>query len=127
MESRKAELLQRVESDRDVLIDFLRRFIRCPSPNPPGDTREAAGHIRNLLDQRGVDYRVIAPQQMMPNIVASFAARKPGRHLALNGHIDVFPVGDGEGWTQDPWGGALVDGRIYGRGACAAAIAPFSS
>ena len=35
MESRKAELLQRVESDRDVLIDFLRRFIRCPSPNPP--------------------------------------------------------------------------------------------
>ena len=101
MESRKAELLQRIESDRDVLIDFLRRFIRCPSPNPPGDTGEAAGHIRNLLDQRGVDYRVIAPQQMMPNIVASFAARKPGRHLALNGHIDVFPVGDGEGWTQD--------------------------
>ena len=39
MESRKAELLQRVESDRDVLIDFLRGFIRCPSPNPPGDTR----------------------------------------------------------------------------------------
>ena len=35
MESRKAELLQGVESDRDILIDFLRRFIRCPSPNPP--------------------------------------------------------------------------------------------
>ena len=33
MENRKAELLQRVESDRDVLIDFLRQFIRCPSPN----------------------------------------------------------------------------------------------
>jgi hypothetical protein len=36
MESRKAELLQRVESDRDVLIDFLCRFLRCPSPNPRG-------------------------------------------------------------------------------------------
>src|SRR5438045_5175380 len=70
MDSRKAELLQRIESDRDVLIDFLRGFIRCPSPNPPGDTREAAGHIRNLLDRRGVDYRVIAPQEMMLNIVA---------------------------------------------------------
>lgn len=35
MDSRKAELLQRIESDRDVLIDFLRGFIRCPSPNPP--------------------------------------------------------------------------------------------
>src|SRR5215831_15904324 len=118
MESRKAELLQRVESDRDVLIDFLRRFIRCPSPNPPGDTRAAAAHIRDLLDGRGIEYRVIAPQETMPNIVATFEAGKPGRHLALNGHIDVFPVGDGEGWTRDPWGGALVDGRIYGRGAC---------
>ena len=30
----------------------------------------------------------------------------------------MFPVGDGAGWTHDPWGGELVDGRIYGRGAC---------
>ena len=54
----------------------------------------------------------------MPNIVATFEAGKPGRHLALNGHIDVFPVGDGSGWTHDPWGGELVGDRIYGRGAC---------
>ena len=105
MESRKAELLQRIESDRGLLIDFLRRFIRCSSPNPPGDTRAAAAHIRDLLDRRGTEYRVIAPQETMPNIVAAFAAGKPGRHLALNGHIDVFPVGDGEGWTQDPGAG----------------------
>jgi hypothetical protein len=38
MEGRKTELLQRIESDQDVLLDFFRRFIRCPSPNPPGDT-----------------------------------------------------------------------------------------
>ncbi len=35
----------------------------------------------------------------------------------LNGHIDVFPVGDGFGWTRDPWGGEIVGGKIYGRGA----------
>jgi succinyl-diaminopimelate desuccinylase len=118
MESRKAELLQRVESDRDVLIDFLRRFIRCPSPNPPGDTRAAAAHIRDLLDRRGIEYRVIAPQETMPNIVATFAAGKPGRHLALNGHIDVFPVGDGEGWTRDPWGGSNARRMQIGRYSC---------
>ena len=39
MESRKDELLQRVENDRDVLIDFLRRFIRCP----PTARRHARG------------------------------------------------------------------------------------
>ena len=118
MESRKAQLLERIESDRDVLIQFLQGFIRCQSPNPPGDTREAAAHVCKLLAQRNVPYRVIAPQPTMPNIVATFTGGKLGRHLALNGHMDVFPVGDGDGWSQDPWGGALIDDRIYGRGAC---------
>jgi hypothetical protein len=45
MEGRKAELLQRIESDREVLLDFFRRFICSPNPNPPGDTREAAAHM----------------------------------------------------------------------------------
>ena len=118
MEGRKVELLHRIESDREVLLDFLRGFIRCPSPNPPGDTREAADHIRQFLEQHGAECRVIAPNEVMPNIVATFEAGKPGRHLALNGHIDCFPVGDGAGWTHDPWGAEMVDGRIYGRGAC---------
>ena len=39
----------------------------------------------------------------MPNIVGSFDGGRPGRHLVLNGHIDVFPVADdGAGWTRDP-------------------------
>jgi succinyl-diaminopimelate desuccinylase len=118
MEGRKGELLQRIERDREVLLDFFRRFVRCPSPNPPGDTRQAAAHIRHFLAGHGADCRVIAPNEIMPNIVATFEGGKPGRHLALNGHIDVFPVGDGVGWTHDPWGGELVGGRIYGRGAC---------
>ena len=53
----------------------------------------------------------------MPNIVASFDAGAPGKHLVLNGHIDVFPVADdGLGWKRDPWGGELIEGKIYGRG-----------
>jgi hypothetical protein len=83
MEGRKVELLHRIESDREVLLDFLRGFIRCPSPNPPGDTREAADHIRQFLEQHGAECRVIAPNEVMPNIVATFEAGKLGRHLAL--------------------------------------------
>jgi succinyl-diaminopimelate desuccinylase len=118
MDDLKTKLLERIETDRDLLIDFLRGFIRCPTPNPPGDTREAATYIRKLLDARGASYRVIAPNELTPNLVATFDTGRPGRHLALNGHIDVFPVGDGDGWTRDPWGGELVDGKIFGRGAC---------
>ena len=95
METRKAELLQRIDGDREVLLDFLRNFIRCPSPNPPGDTREAADHIRRFLERHRAEYRIIAPNEAMPNIVATFETGRPGRHLALNGHIDCFPVGDG--------------------------------
>jgi succinyl-diaminopimelate desuccinylase len=118
MDAGKRKLLERIEVDRALLIDYLRDFIRCASPNPPGDTLKAAAHVRKLLDAHGVDYRIIAPNEVMPNIVASFEGGKPGRHLALNGHIDVFPVGDSNGWTRDPWGAELIDGKVYGRGAC---------
>jgi succinyl-diaminopimelate desuccinylase len=118
MEAVKRQLLERVDRDRDLLITFLQEFIRCQTPNPPGDTRIAAQHVRKLLDQHGAPYRMIAPNEIMPNIVVTCRAGKTGRHLALNGHIDVFPVGSGEGWTHDPWGGELIDGKIYGRGSC---------
>ena len=39
-----------------------------------------------------------------------------GAVVHLNGHIDVVPAGDG--WTIDPFGGVVRDGRIYGRGVC---------
>jgi acetylornithine deacetylase len=41
-----------------------------------------------------------------------------GRRLLFNGHIDVVPEGDHTNWQHDPWGAELVDGCIYGRGAC---------
>ena len=40
------------------------------------------------------------------------------KRFVFNGHIDVVPEGDHANWKYDPWGAELVDGRIYGRGAC---------
>ena len=117
----RADLLQRIEDNRDEIVSFLQEFVRKPSPNPPGDTRDAVAFIRQFLDAKGAEHRIIDPEPTMANVVASFEGAAPGRHLVLNGHIDVFPVGDdpaAEGWTQEPWGGEIVDGRIYGRGVC---------
>jgi hypothetical protein len=66
VEGRKAELLQRIESDREVLLHFFRNFIRCLSPNPPGDTREAAAHVRQFLANHDANCRVIAPNAISP-------------------------------------------------------------
>ena len=114
----KQMLLDRVEADREMLVAFLRGFLRARSPNPPGDTREATRYITDYLDGKRITYDVVGPDPEKPNIVSSFKSQVEGKRLILNGHIDVFPVGTGEGWSQDPWGGELVDGKVYGRGAC---------
>lgn len=110
-------ILAWIDADRDRLVDFLSRFVQVKSPNPPGDTREAAAFVGRLLEHEALPYRVIAPQPAMPNLVATMeGGAGPGRHLVLNGHMDVFPVGDGKGWTHDPWGGEVSGGRVWGRG-----------
>lgn len=117
-EDTKDVILEWIDRDRGALVDFLSRFIGVKSPNPPGDTRDTARFVQNFLDQEGLPYRIIAPQSDMPNLVATLEGTGgPGRHLVLNGHMDVFPVGDGDGWQHDPWGGEVADGRIWGRGA----------
>lgn len=112
----KATLLDWIERDRDLIVGFLQDFVRAPSPNPPGDTREAAGVITRFLDRHELPWRMVAPMAEWPNIVGTFDTGRPGRHLVLNGHIDVFPVDETETWTHGPWSGALADGRIWGRG-----------
>ena len=117
MDATRQQLLNWIEADRETLIAFLRAFVRCKGPNPPGDTRSTADFVKAHLDSHAIAHRTIAPHPEMPNIVATFEAGTPGKHLVLNGHIDVFPVADdGLGWTRDPWGAELVDGKIYGRG-----------
>ena len=112
----RSDLLAAVDQDQEELLAFLRRLVRAPSPNPPGDTREAADVVSAFLASKGIESSVVAPQPTMPNVVAEFEGGNEGDRLVMNGHLDVFPVGDGAGWTRDPWSGDLEDGRVHGRG-----------
>ena len=114
----KQKLLDRVEKDRDELIHFLRGFIRTRSPNPPGDTKEAAVYVTKYFDAKGISYEIAGPDPDKPNIVSIFKTKNQGKSLILNGHMDVFPVRSENGWKNSPWGGEVIDGRIFGRGAC---------
>lgn len=117
MTEARQQLLDWIEADRQHLVDFLQTFVRTKSPNPPGDTKGVAAHISKRLDDDRIEYRIIDPHPDMPNIVASFdGGGGAGEHLVLNGHIDVFPAAY-EGWSSDPWGGEIKDGKLYGRGA----------
>jgi succinyl-diaminopimelate desuccinylase len=109
-------LLAEIDAGTDEWVRLLQEFVRKPTPNPPGDTRAGTEHLASFLAARGLEHRLIAPLPEAPNLVAQFDAARPGRHLVLNGHIDVFPAGDAGRWKHDPWSGAIEDGRLYGRG-----------
>jgi succinyl-diaminopimelate desuccinylase len=110
-------LLRNIEARRAEWISLLQGFVRTPTANPPGDTRAGAAFLERFLVAHDLPYRVIAPMLEMPNLVATFDTGRPGPHLVLNGHIDVFPPGDEAGWRHgSAWSGAIDNGRLYGRG-----------
>ncbi|MDG2096692.1 MAG: acetylornithine deacetylase/succinyl-diaminopimelate desuccinylase family protein, partial [Paracoccaceae bacterium] len=75
---------------------------------------ESSGFETQLIRAKGA----IADSDKYPrwNIVAKYAGKNPGDCVHFNSHTDVVEVG--HGWTKDPFGGELNDGKIYGRGAC---------
>lgn len=50
------------------------------------------------------------------NIVGCIKGNKPGKRVLFDAHIDTVEVADSSKWTVDPFGGELIDGKIYGRG-----------
>ena len=114
----KARLAARIESRTGELVELCRSLVRIDSTNPPGDTTAMVEAIEAVLDGRpGIEHRRVVGKEPAVNLVARVRGAGPGRRLVLNGHLDTFPIGDAR-WEHDPLGGDLVDGRIYGRGAC---------
>lgn len=96
-------------------LTLLQELVRTPSVNPPGNTEEAVSRLGAYLQSVGIDWRVVSAEGGRANLVATLKGTRPGKSLVLNGHIDVVPAG--EGWTVDPFGAEVRDGRVFGRGA----------
>lgn len=50
------------------------------------------------------------------NVIACIKGKQPGKKLLFDAHMDTVPVSDPSVWTVDPWGGEIINGRLYGRG-----------
>ncbi|RYY81009.1 MAG: M20 family peptidase, partial [Comamonadaceae bacterium] len=101
----------------DEVLDLCQRLIRIPSENPGGDTRAIADALTQELAHPGIELQRHEPQPGCVNLVAVVRGARPGPRVVMNGHLDTYPVGAREGWTQDPLGGERVGERIFGRGA----------
>jgi acetylornithine deacetylase len=125
--------------DEQGLIDALRDLIRIQSLTGQEATaqRWLGDHMRLLgldVDLWTIDVASLKKHPHFPGmevdrskneaigLVGSWQKtggdRSKEKRLVFNGHIDVVPEGDHANWKYDPWGAELVDGRIYGRGAC---------
>ncbi len=101
--------------------ELLQQLIRnaCVNDGRAGSGQEQrnAETLRAVLDGPGLDLQLYEPLPGRTSLVARMAGRRPGApSLCLMGHTDVVPA-DPEGWRHDPFGGELVDGEIWGRGA----------
>jgi acetylornithine deacetylase len=129
----RQKILDTIDKNRDKAITFLQDMIRIPSVT--GDEAAIQRFLSDYMRKIGLDvdvwdtdweklkkhpgYRPVnRGYEGRPNIVATLKGTGGGRSLLLNGHTDVIPVGDGAGWSDDPWSASIKDGRIYGRGSC---------
>ena len=118
-------VLARIEAKRDEVVALTQDLVRIPTVNPPGDAYEACARlIGERLKPRGfaVEYvRALgAPgdsdAKPRVNVVARWQGSSSGDCVHFNSHIDVVEAGSG--WTSDPFGAEIRDGKIYGRGTC---------
>jgi succinyl-diaminopimelate desuccinylase len=89
-------------------------LIRCPSVTPAEGG--ALQLLQQLLSSAGFDCRRV-DRNGIPNLFARWGRRGANRTFGFNGHTDVVPVGDIASWTHDPFGGEIIDGWLWGRGA----------
>lgn len=120
----EANIAQYIDSHHPEQIEFLRQIVRVPSDTPPGNNNPPAEKAAELLTAKGYTVeRVAVPEQRvrdygMQSITNLIVRQKfgagTGPTIALNAHGDVVPPG--EGWSFDPYGGEIRDGRMYARG-----------
>jgi succinyl-diaminopimelate desuccinylase len=112
-----------IDAHFDEEVRFLQELVRVPTDTPPGNNAPHAERTADLLKGFGMEAeRHPVPEaevkahglQSITNLVVRRRYGE-GRTIALNAHGDV--VAPGEGWTHDPYGGEVADGRIYGRAA----------
>ncbi len=117
-------VLAAVEQGRSELVDFAVELIRIPTVNPPGENyRECAELLGARLGAWGMDVEYVEAEgcpehtgsHPRVNVIGRLAGATARPCLHLNGHFDVVPAG--EGWTVEPFGGLVREGRLYGRGA----------
>lgn len=112
-----------IDAHFDEQVAFLQALVRVPTDTPPGNNTPHAELTAELL----AGFGLAAEKHPVPEAevraaglqsITNVLVRRPygpGPTVLLNAHGDVVPPG--EGWTHNPYGGDIEDGKLYGRAA----------
>ena len=110
-------LFEIVESYREDILKTLQKWISVPSigGEPSGENEPFGKDVRRMLDTALADARDMGFETREFEGYAMHAQMGEGeKTMGMLCHLDVVPVGDG--WTKNPWGGEIENGKLYGRG-----------
>jgi acetylornithine deacetylase/succinyl-diaminopimelate desuccinylase-like protein len=103
----------------DATVHNLSRLIQAETVNPPGNELPAILLVKEFLENAGFPSDQITIVESAPNrvnLIARLRGDGSQRPLMLSGHVDVVPV-ERDRWSRNPFGGEIVDGVVWGRGA----------
>ncbi len=101
----------------DLLQHMIRNRCVNDGTDASGQERRNADLLRGYLEGSSADMETFEPQPGRTSLVAKIEGSDPtAPSLTLLGHTDVVPANTGD-WRHDPFGGELIDGVVWGRGA----------
>lgn len=100
------------ESRKEVLTGLCRDLIRAKSYS--GEEGEIAERLKRAFAELHYDD---VYSDSYGNVIGRIKGNTPGPKLLFDGHMDTVPVPEPDKWTYNPFGGEMVNGKIYGRGA----------
>lgn len=108
MKDIEKQIVNKIDEMKDEIIQFHQRLVQFPSETPPGRYKEISEFVEGTMNEMGLD-----TQNKRKNIVGRLGTEE-SPSLILYGHLDTVEAF--KDWTRDPFGGEIVENRIYGRG-----------
>ena len=134
MTEEEKRILEWIDSNREDAIGLLQDLVRIPSLT--GEEGPAQEYMAKYLREMGLEVEMciadmkaleghpefipvdpevnVGNYEERPNVIGRYRGAGGGRSLLFFAHMDTVPPGDG--WTHDPYGAEIADGRMYGIG-----------
>ncbi|TXT58623.1 MAG: N-formyl-4-amino-5-aminomethyl-2-methylpyrimidine deformylase [Promethearchaeota archaeon] len=101
-------LLGTIDNMKEEIIRFHQQLVQIPSENPPSQYKEISKFTKAKMEELELN-----PKVKRNNVIGELG-KENENNLIFYGHLDTVEAFDG--WSKDPFGGELIDNKIYGRG-----------